>query len=394
MDALRPGDVWRDVLYHWLAECHAAVILLNREALASTWVRREVNILLWRRALGYPLRIVPAIAGNLSTQDLRDAGFGDLAELEVARLGPRQLPSDAAAARLASMIVGRLADGPADSPDDSPMAAWAETVAFDLGEVKNKDSLVAAANALGIDKTYDDRIRDPLEGCRFLAHQLLARRHGNGLSVAIGKIANFTPAEWLSRLIDNVAATWVDGEAARVLLEFSVDRPGTVVLNADWQSTAEQYVDRATCCAPTGFAYATVTAVAGEAFIEEFEAECTKAVQTLLSVRPPYTIEDAVPAGDRPDEQLFLIVDPSTAPRALVAEGVRAVHRRFPWLVVVLLTGQALPTDEELATWQLADARKLEPALGPREELGAQRVVAALDKLRARASSHLMQGVA
>jgi hypothetical protein len=137
-----------------------------------------------------------------------------------------------------------------------------------------------------------------------------------------------------------------------------------------------------------------VTAIAGEAFIEEFEADCTKAVQTLLSVRPPYTIEDAVPAGDRPDEQLFLIVDPSTTPRALVAEGVRAVHRRFPWLVVVLLTGQALPTDEELATWRLADARKLEPALGPREELGAQRVVAALDKLRARASSHLMQGVA
>src|SRR5580658_4736674 len=65
-DVLRPGDEWCSVIYHRLAECHAAIILLNRAALESTWVRREVNILLWRRALGYPLEIVPALLGDVS----------------------------------------------------------------------------------------------------------------------------------------------------------------------------------------------------------------------------------------------------------------------------------------------------------------------------------------
>ena len=51
MDEIRPGHEWCAVLYDWLAVCDAAVILLNREALRSAWVRRETNVLLWRRAV-------------------------------------------------------------------------------------------------------------------------------------------------------------------------------------------------------------------------------------------------------------------------------------------------------------------------------------------------------
>jgi hypothetical protein len=60
------------------------------------------------------------------------------------------------------------------------------------------------------------------------------------------------------------------------------------------------------------------------------------------------------------------------------------VQRRFPWLVMVLLTGSALPADEDLVAWRLADAVKLEPVLEQWEELNAQRVINELSGLRPR----------
>jgi hypothetical protein len=388
-DELRPGDEWRAVLYHWLAECHAAVVLLNREALASPWVRREVNILLWRRALRSPLKVVPAIIGDLREQDIERAGFGELTDLQMASLKSAPYTRETAEL-LASQIVNQLAGPPAWTADDSAMARWADVVSFLLDNVGSKDSLVAAARELRVEDTYLNRVRDPVEGPRFMAHQLLARGNDRGLYLAIAEIADFTPVEWLSRLIDKVGATWVDSEAARVLLGFSAGQPGTVVLNARSPRTAEQYVDRATCYASRGFEYETVPTVTGESFLEEFEKECAKAVEKLLAVESPWTVEDYVP----PEDVLFLIVDPGSTRRELVAQGMRAVLRRFPWLVMVLLTGETLPTDEQLVTWQLTDALKLEPALGLEEERNAQRVIGALYKLRDKVGGPRMAGAA
>src|SRR5215470_14310388 len=38
---LEPGDQWQAKLHQWLGLCHGAVILLNQEAVASAWVRKE-----------------------------------------------------------------------------------------------------------------------------------------------------------------------------------------------------------------------------------------------------------------------------------------------------------------------------------------------------------------
>jgi TIR domain len=74
MDALKGGDDWRSVIYHWLAQCDAAVVLLGRGAIQSSpWVRREVNILLWRRALGSPLTVVPALLGDVRSAEVQEA---------------------------------------------------------------------------------------------------------------------------------------------------------------------------------------------------------------------------------------------------------------------------------------------------------------------------------
>jgi hypothetical protein len=393
MDALKPGDEWASVLYHWLAECHAAVILLNQEALRSTWVRREVNILLWRRALGYPLKLVPAIIGGLSTKDIRDAGFGELEPFQFARI-PRSAKTAEAAQMLAAQIVDRFAGLSPSALDNTPMGSWANAIASDLSEVKSLDSLVAAARELRVEEGWLDRVRDPDEGCRFVAHQLLA--HGRDLRVyhAIAKIADFTPVEWLSRLIDKVGPTWVDGEAARALLAPGGRKPRTFILNARKPQTAEHYIGRATCCAQDGYTYQTVSAVAGESFVDEFVSDCRKAVGALLRIPPDWEIEDALPLpGEEPEETTFLIVHPGKTRMALVAEGVRTVQALFPWLTLVLLVGDTPPSQADLADWQLTEALVL-PSLMPKEELEAQQMIWSLGELWKKVAGRLAGGVA
>lgn len=392
MDVLQPGDEWASVLYHWLAECHAAVILVNQEALRSTWVRREVNILLWRRALGYPLKLVPAIIGDLSQKDVSDAGFDELKPFQFARIKSSQR-TPAAARRLAAVIVDRFSDREQPVPDQSPMGSWVNAISSDLGEVRSLDSLVAAARELRVETGSIDRVRDPGEGCRFVAHQLLA--HGRDLRVyhAITKIADFTPIEWLSRLIDKVGPTWVDGEAARVLLGTDGKRPRTVILNARTTATAENYIGRAICCAQAGYTYQTVPAVAGEAFIDEFVKECRSAIKALLRVPPGWEIEDYLPLpGEEPEEVAFLIVHPHGTRMALVAEGVRTVQALYPWLTVVLLTGDTPPSQAELRDWRLMEAVMLLPPLLPKEEQQARQMIQSLADLWKRTAGRLAAG--
>jgi len=402
MDVLRPGDEWRAVLYQWLAECHAAVVLVNREALSSAWVRREVSILLWRRALGVPLTIVPVIIGDLRTKDLQDAGLGDLPGLlQAARLAPGQGDRGGVQA-LVTEVVGRLAGAEQYALDKSPMAAWVKAVAYALGQVGDLDSLVSAAQELGVAAEDQNQVLDPVAGRRFLALQMLGRWQSSRLSAVMGEIADYTPAEWVGRLCDHVAATWVDGEAARGLLEFDTARPGTVVLNARHESTARLYVDRATCRAVTGFAVATVTDVTGEEFLAEFETECAKAVAQLLGVDSPSDVEDLLlpdrtlrPApGGRGHDVLYLVVHRGKIQPELLAQGVRAVHSRYPWLVVVLLTGQELPTEEELTGWQLTGARRLQPALAALEEHTAQQAISSLRAVSTRVGARMTIGAA
>jgi hypothetical protein len=394
MDVLQPGDEWASVLYHWLAECHAAVILVNQEALRSTWVRREVNILLWRRALGYPLKLVPAIIGDLSPEDISAAGFDELEPFQFARIKSSQRTPEAAQ-RLAAKIVGRFADGGQSASDETPMGSWANVISSDLREVKSLDSLVAAARELQVEEDCLNRVRDPGEGCRFVAHQLLA--HGRDLRVyrAITKIADFTPVEWLSRLIDKVGPTWVDGEVARVMLGTGDKRPRTVILNARKAQTAENYIGRATCCAQGGYVYQTVAAVAGEAFIDEFVRDCCSAARVLQGVPPDWEIEDddLPPPGEEPKEVTFLIVHPGKTRMALVAEGVRAVQALYPWLTVVLLAGDTPPSQAELADWQLMETLVLLPPLMPKEELQAQQMIWSLSELWKRVAGRLAAGV-
>lgn len=57
---LEAGGEWPIQLHEMMADCHAAIVLLTKNAVASAWVLKETTILAWRRSLepGFKLFVV------------------------------------------------------------------------------------------------------------------------------------------------------------------------------------------------------------------------------------------------------------------------------------------------------------------------------------------------
>lgn len=368
-DALRGGEEWKDVLYRWLADCDAAVVFVSEKALASPWVRREVSLLLWRRALGSPLTIVPVLLRDVSREQVEESDLADLLALEFVR---EEVPAvaDAMGESLASRIVDRLPDlsTPLRAAPDG-MQAWLDDIDACLTTVDHDRPLREALRALGADDWHFTSIR---EGRRLLAHQMLGPGLSARIVAALRQIARQTSGS-LQRLIDLVAPVWVDGEAARALLP--AGGQVFVLLNARLPETARHYVHRAACCS-LYFRTETVTLIVGEDLAREFLHDCERAVRRLLGLRDIYPLDGEPPLdGDIG----FLVVDPRSAPVDLVIDLLRPLLLRFEWLNVILLVGPAVPEGDILRRWGMADA-VLRPELGCDEEKVALRIA---DRLQA-----------
>jgi hypothetical protein len=388
-DALQGGDEWRSMLYHWLADCQGAVLLLNHAALASNWVRREVNLLLWRRALGSAVHVIPALLGDVYANDVKNAGFSELEPLQFARIRTGTT-TEQDAETLAEQIVNQFPELAEPTVSD-PMRDWIDRITFRLGKVEWKEKLVDAARALHVHGKDLAQVLLP-EGPRFLAHQLLGRELdrpidevGKRTYKAVVAVVDYMGWESQAGLIEEVIPTWVDADGARQLLT-ATDQPdhAVILLNARHQDTGVDYILRATCRARDGYRYEVVGTEVGEDVVGELGIHFEKAVAELLCVEPPWTLADLNEEAELRDGTCFLVLKPPEHTRLdLVADAVRTLQDRFPWLVVMVLIGEAPPDDVARIAWTPGNVLVLDPPLLGNEERLARRVVSKLRNLYA-----------
>jgi hypothetical protein len=254
------------------------------------------------------------------------------------------------------------------SEDSDTMRRWLRDVADCLREVTDEHALRATARAL---HAGDWDFPSIIESRRFIAHQMLSSELSGRIYDGVAEIAR--PARnSLPDLIELVAPTWVNCEAARSLLPRG--RQVFAVLNARWPDTAEQYVQRASCCW-CRFYTETVTVITGEEQATEFRRDCEAAIRRLLCLRDGYSLDGAC----MPEVDVgFLVVEPNGASMDVITGILHSLLTRFPWLNVLLLVGEATPDAATLKGWGLADA-VLQPELGREEEKWASQTV---DRLR------------
>ena len=378
-DTIKPGDEWRLVLYHEIASCHAAVLLLSREALASEWVKAEINILQALHSINPQIRLIPVQIGDVENDDVKAAGLGDLGQIQYVKLDGRK-KGKPAARKLATMATDcfpALEKTPAIRDD---MQKWIDRVTHFLSYVSNDDSIEECARYLGMKDDDLIYLRLP-EGRRILADRLLNQELTNYTTpstyLAMRAIADFLQRDLLTKLIQDIAFVWVNMQAARQL-QGIYEEPGSriALLNALSPLTAYDYIDRATF---RGVYWCELAGIpVGENAVGELVAHYERAVKSLNGIEPPFTEANMTP---RTDGMGFLVVNPTGVPLKLVAQAVRITHEKYPWLVILLMTGATMAGQDIISTLGSERARVLSPALGPQEEFNARRLAADLHKL-------------
>ncbi|MEU6918971.1 toll/interleukin-1 receptor domain-containing protein [Streptomyces olindensis] len=356
---IEPGDEWRPQLVDWLARCDAAVVLLNQAALDSTWVRREVNILMWRRALGAPLLVVPVLLDGLTTTAVKRAGLEELRPLQFARTAQGTEPD---AKSLADRVLGRFARLPQEATGTDPMSDWLQRLALFLSEAQRQPRVLTdAARALNAEREFLAHVTAQQGGCLFLAHQFLLAPPER-MEKALDVLAPSLQDQTIRRLVGALNATWVDEEAARGALPAPGRQPQemTLLLNAFSNSTAEQYIRRATCNATHGFETRTIGSLPmGEDRVGERIRTWEDAVWKEFFDAD--SEEERMFPNDLDTRTHYLVIDERRPPDAEFAAAVNLLHQAFSWLIVLVTTGTAPPDDDVRNAFK--NAVLLEPLL-------------------------------
>ncbi|MDH6214832.1 toll/interleukin-1 receptor domain-containing protein [Streptomyces pseudovenezuelae] len=363
-----PGNEWRPEIVHWLARCDAAVVLLNEKALESHWVRREVNILMWRRALGAPLLVIPVLLDGLTTTAVKIAGLEELRPIQFARTARGEQPD---ADSLSAQVLERFADLPEAATGDDPMSTWLKRLGLYLSEAQQRSNLlVDAARALKSESEYLAHVTGRHGGCLFLADQFLMAPPDR-MEAALDVLAPSLPDYVIRRLTAELAPTWVDEEAARGVLPAPDKRPHemTVLLNARTAGTAEQYIRRATCAATRGFEVTSIrTLPTGEDRVGERFRDWENAVWCEFFEAD--TEEDRVLPRDVDARTHYLVINELCPPNVEFAQAVKRLHEAFSWLIVLVATGTEEPDDQVRAAF--GNAVQLRPLLTWEDEQTAK----------------------
>lgn len=325
-DGLPSGEDWEQVLYDWLTDCEAAVVLVNRDGLRSSWLRREVDILWYLRSRDPRLTIVPVLLKGLTAQELRHSEISRLARLQCI------LQEDTGDEDLVSLIADRLGDlrVRADTPEKRSMTAKIEHC---LNEVTDRFKLRDMAHALGSEGYRG--FPTASEERRRIAHHCLAPVPTDNVPPAVTEVEYFLALDRLDKLISLLLPTWIDPVAVRLLLPGA----GQVVatLAGTWTDTARQHIHRASYSSGV-YRSEAVPLVAGEAQAEEHMGACLTGVRALLK---------SDDENDQPikGHVLFLVIDPVGTELGVVGNLVRTLTGRFRWLNVIVLTDLDDPVD-------------------------------------------------
>lgn len=362
VEGLSDGEEWRARVYQWLAECKAAIFLLNRDALESDWVHKEASLLMWRRFFNPSLYVVPALVGGVTARELSASRLRELGALQAARPSRQgEAPAQEAAAILANF------PDVSDRCGGDVVGDWVDNIAAQLRQVWTPERLRRFGEALDLPPADVARITAPVAGHGFLAAQMLHTHEVARLGRVIETIRYHMDEVPLGHLVTLTLPVWVDADSARhVLPTGRTARRRIVVLNVRNPDTGTFYLSRAYCVDSSKYLY-TVAGLGnlGEEDEESaLRAECERAVKHLLGMHQQDRWEDAVEERGRSS---YLILD---ARRCTLEQAERVVswmHDRVSWLHILLIPPQPIAPREQ---WPggLREAFLLNPPFGADDE--------------------------
>ncbi|MGV9558889.1 toll/interleukin-1 receptor domain-containing protein [Streptomyces sp. NPDC003401] len=327
----RPGRPWQLKLAQFLGECDAALVLVNADALGSSWVRRETNILHWRKTLHPEMVVITVLvdvtAGTLAASDLRYLAGDDV-----------ERTTDGSPAQEATRL---LALFPEIQAADDAVSKWLSNIGVQLSHIQDPSVFGRMAVALGLPAEEHDAVTAGF-GHLLLASQMLDTHN-------IERLANTVAEAWMGgledgrarRLADMVLPVWIDrDEARRIVRETDGSTRRVVVLNVHSPQIGEQYLARAFCVDATS--YFTASATGFSPGVEDLEGalrdQCEGAVKYYVGLDR----DDVLDHPDEPTEsgRFYLVVDARKCDLTMVHRVVSQLQEKVLWLHVLVIPGR------------------------------------------------------
>jgi hypothetical protein len=366
-ERLTPGENWRPRIYQWLRECRAAVVLLNRSALDSPWVKRETDILMWRRSFNPSLVVLAAPVGGVRSGDVAEAGFRELSELQWVRESDGRDSSALSPEETAEIII-RQFPPLKYSPADELVGQWIDDISAQFVQVRQSDRLIRVGRALGLAEQYEPQLRTANEvSCTFLAAQMLHTHEPSRLRRAVSAVHRYLDASSFGHLVSLVLPVWIDAASASSLINGSeLTVAWTAILSVLNPDTAKQYLNRAYCMDETRYCVipASTGEIGEEEPVESLKYECERALRRSLNLSLRQSLADAREVRGC---HVYVVLDAVSCTLQEAGEVISWLHDQLPWLRVVLIPPVRL-THDDVRPGKLADALLVVPPFDSDDE--------------------------
>ncbi|MET7289265.1 toll/interleukin-1 receptor domain-containing protein [Streptomyces sp. NPDC005573] len=329
-----PGRPWQLKLARLLGECDAALVLVNESALASSWVRRETNILHWRKTLYPGMVLVTVLVGGVSAGQLRASELRYLADDDVERI---RTWTDDEVDRLVRRFpqVRRVWD--------DTVSAWLDDIGNHLREIKDPSVFARIARELEVPEEELDELLPGLAPV-LLASQMLDTHDvvklGNAVLVAR---RSGLERDRVGQLATLILPVWVDrDEARRIVRETDGSVRRVVILTVDSPEIGRQYLDRAFCVDNRSYYVAMAAGrPPGDENPEDYLLEqCELAVKDRIGMDPYQEL--GRPKEPRDFGRLFLVLDVKRCDLAMVHRVIARLHEKVPWVHVLVIPGRGV----------------------------------------------------
>jgi len=339
-EELLAGKPWPKQIHEWMAKCHAAVILLTKDAVVSPWVLTEATILAWRLSLDDGFRVFTVGFPDVTDEMLKREKFKPLMLGQIQRINSNDPDAIAAAIRASigqpecratpfDKLMGRLADL-LGSVGENTLQEVAEKVRVEPGPWR----------------PGEDKRAQYVEA---IARKVISETLGGykGVDELVDDLRLSTPKETIGQILRIVSPFWVDAEAAgRLPALTTCDPRRTAAMNGASVSgfTAKMYVWRAH---PLSSAYKVISTAGGSAgdLVEHYTNEICDRIRKDEN-RNQTESNDAIISDLRKRKPTRYVVLPPPLP---TNEALQVLHDRFPKVTFILSTGDTLDPDESLS---------------------------------------------
>jgi hypothetical protein len=342
---VKPGAIWPRHLHEWMARCHAAVVLLTPDAVASDWVLKEATILTWRMSIDANFRVFIARDRAVVTQQVLDArGFAPL------MLGQIQQIAGVDPAIIAMAVRGTFGNS---NPGETPFDQLVGRLSDLLGKV-GRNTLAAVVRKLHLAAPAWRPDRDQqAQMVESIAGQVLRGDLGQYASLAdlIDEFRLEPDSQVVSRILHIVAPYWVDQEAAGKLpplLAAKVPRRRVAAMNGAAVSrfTAGMYVRRAHPLSGQHEVIQAGAATSGDIVADVTHDICEHMRRDpwLPGIDAHSSDEDIVSALQHDTPLQYVVLSPPLPDARAIAD----LADRFPSMTFVCSTGSQLQPDQTL----------------------------------------------